>query len=375
MSTADAMARVLSSLDWVGDPAAGTLAIEEADQLRSYLGDGAARWVAGAVEQSVVALQGQIHDWLAPWSIIRTFAQEVLTATLLGLAGVDLLQPDAATINHDLAEDIVGRDIPLSDITRALRRMQQEWLSLLIDAARDLRPDAVSVVPALATSVTGSMDAWIAAATDAIVEERRRVDLAEQVRIRSTIGSLVDASPVDIDAASQLLRIPLSGWHLGCAIGAPTAGAVERRIVDGFVHSLARSIGGARTLRYETSTGMVHVWVSTEGPPQVPRWDDLPLPSPLVVGIGEPHHGASGFRRTFVEASDVLRLAVRLGRSGGLSYDDAALVIVLSQDEERASWFVEHELRDLAADTAEMADMRHTLRTFFGTRMRIAPAA
>ena len=95
----------------------------------------------------------------------------------------------------------------------------------------------------------------------------------------------------------------------------------------------------------------------------------------MLVGIGEPHSGTDGFRRTFIEASDALRLAVRSGANGGISYGDAALAIVLSRDEERARWFVERELRDLAADSPEMGDMRNTLRTFFDTRMRIAPAA
>ena len=243
MATADSMAKVISTLDWDGDLGPTSLAVHEAEQLRSRLGDGATRWVAGAVEQSLAALHDQIHDSLAPWPIIRTFARHVLTATLLRLAGEDRLPADTEAIDRDLAEDIVARDIPLSDITQALRSMQREWLSLLIDAAVGVRPDGISVIPALATSVTGTMDAWIGAATDAIVEERRRVYLAEQVRIRSAIESLVTAEPVDVEAATQLLRIPLIGWHLSCAIGTPPGGAVERRVLDGIVHLFARAVG------------------------------------------------------------------------------------------------------------------------------------
>lgn len=369
------MAKVISTLDWDGDLGPASLAVQEAEQLRSRLGDGATRWVAGAVEQSLAALQGQIHDSLAPWPIIRTFARHVLTATLLRLAGEDRLPADTEAIDRDLAEDIVARDIPVSVITQALRSMQREWLSLLIDAAIGMRPDGISVVPALATSVSGTMDAWIGAATDAIVEERRRVYLAEQVRIRSTIESLVTAEPVDVEAATQLLRIPLIAWHLSCAIGAPPGRAVERRVLDGIVHLFARVVGSERMLRYETSAGKVHLWVTTDRPARTPRVEDLRVPAPLLVGIGEPHRGADGFRRTFLEASDALRLAASLGDNGGVSYGDAALAIVLSRDEERARWFVEHELRDLATDSPEMAEMRNTLRTFFDTRMRIAPAA
>ena len=375
MSTADSMATVISTLDWDRDPGPAPLAAHEDEQLRSRLGDGASRWVAGAVEQSLAALHEQIHDSLAPWPLIRTFAQHVLTATLLRLAGEDGLPADTEAIDRDLAEDIVARDIPLSDITRALRSMQHEWLSLLIDAAVGVRPDGISVIPALATSVTGTMDAWIGAATDAIVEERRRVDLAEQVRIRSAIEALVTAEPVDVEAATRLLRIPLIGWHVGCAIGTPPGGAVERRILDGTVRLFARVVGSDRMLRYETSAGKIHLWVTTDRPPPTPRVEDLRVPAPLLVGLGEPHPGADGFRRTFLEASDALGLAASLGDHGGVSYGDAALAIVLSRDEERARWFVEHELGDLATDSPDMAEMRNTLRTFFDTRMRIAPAA
>lgn len=375
MSTDDSMAGVIATLGWNGDLDPASLAGNEADRLRSELGDGAARWVAGAVEQSLTALHGQIDDSLAPWPLIRTFAQHVLTAILLGLGGADGLPAGAEAIDRDLAEDIVARDIPLSEITQVLRTMQHEWLSLLIDAAVRLGPDGIGVVTALATSVTGTMDAWVGAATDAIVEERRRVDLAEQVRIRSAIESLVTGDPVDVEATTRLLRIPLVGWHLGCAIGAPPGGAVERRVLDGTVHMLARAVGSERMLRYETSAGTVHLWVTADRPPQPPRVEDFRVPAPLLVGIGEPHPGADGFRRTFLEASDALWLATSLGDNGGVAYGEVALAIVLSRDEERARWFVEHELRGLAADGPEMAEMRNTLRTFFDTRMRIAPAA
>ena len=91
MSTADSMSKVISRLDWAGDLGPASLAGPEAEQLQSRLGHGATRWVAGAVEQSLAALHGQIHDSLAPWPLIRTFAQHVLTATLLRLAGEDEL--------------------------------------------------------------------------------------------------------------------------------------------------------------------------------------------------------------------------------------------------------------------------------------------
>ncbi len=375
MSTEALMAKVISSLDWKDDLGPAPLAADEAERLRSRFGAGATRWVAGAVEQSLAALETQIDDSLAPWHMFRTFGQHVLTSALLRLAGEDELPAEKDAIDRVLAEDSVARDIPLSVVTRGLRTAQREWLSLLMDAALGLGPDGISLVPAIATSLTETMDAWIGAATDAVAEERRRVYLVEQVRVRSAIESLVTAEPVDIEAATRLLGVPLAGWHLGCAIGASPGIAVERRVLDGIVYVFGREVGSERMLRYETSSGTVHLWVTTDQRPRIPRVEDLRVPAPLLIGIGEPHRGVAGFRRTFLEASDSLGLAARLGNSSGVSYVDAALAILLSRDEERARWFVEYELRDLARESPEAADLRNTLRTFFDTRMRIAPAA
>ncbi len=375
MSTEALMAKVISSLDWEGDLGPTPLAADEAERLRFRVGEGAIRWVAGAVEQSLAVLETQIADSLAPWHIFRAFGQHVLTSALLRLAGEDELPAEKDAIDRVLAEDSVARDIPLSVVTRGLRTAQREWLSLLMDAALARGRDGISLVPALATSLTETMDAWIGAATDAVAEERRRVYLVEQVRVRTAIESLVAAEPVDVDAATRLLGVPLAGWHLGCAIGAAPGIAVERRVLDGIVYVFGREAGSDRMLRYETSSGTVHLWVTTDQRPRIPRVEDLRVPAPLLVGIGEPHRGVAGFRRTFLEASDSLGLAARLGNNTGVSYVDAALAILLSRDEERARWFVEYELRDLAGHSPETADLRNTLRTFFDTRMRIAPAA
>ena len=210
------------------------------------------------------------------------------------------------------------------------------------------------------------MDAWIGAATDAIVEERRRVYQAEQVRIRSAIESLVAAEPVDVDAATRLLRIPLIGWHL----------ELRHRSTSGRCGGAA-SPGRRRALVRSGSRQRTNAAIRNE------RGDGSPLGDNRSPAADAPSRGSAragdrwwsvlanhtlepdGFRRTFLEASDALRLAASLGDNGGVSYGDAALAIVLSRDEERARWFVEHELRDLAADSPEMADMRNTLRTFF----------
>ncbi len=362
----------MAALDWTESAAA--LPERERRSLEP-LGAGATRWVAGAVQRSLDVLAAQSRDALAPGPAIRTFASHVLTAALLGLAGADDEPARAHAIDSAIPEDIVARDIPLENITAALRTMQRVWLALLIDAAVQASTDGVSVVPAIAGSVTGTMDAWVAVVSEAIAEERRRVFRTEQVRIRAAVEMLVAGEPVDADTALRQLGIPLAGWHVCCVVGVPPGGMVERQTLDSIAHTFTRASGCERVLRYETSAGAVRLWSTTDRRSRTPTLADLRVTEPFVVGLGEPHRGPEGFRRTFVEADDAFRLATRGGAGGGVSYADAALAIVLTQDEERARWFVESELGDLGTDCPDMADMRNTLRAFFDSRMRIAPAA
>ncbi len=362
---------VVTGLDWT-EGAAGTLH-ERERRLLEPLGEGVTRWVAGAVRRSLDVLEAESRDALAPWPAIARFASHALTGVVLVLAGADAEKEYA--IDPDLIEHVVGRDVPLSDITAALRMMQTAWLELLIDAAVSASEDGVFLVPAIASSVTGTMDAWATAVLAAIAEERRRISLTEHVRVRAAIEMLVEGKSDDAEGALRLLELPSEGWHLCCVVGVPKGAIAQRRPLDSVMQAFARAAGCERVLRYDTSAGDVRLWATTARRRPAPALAELHVTEPFAVGLGEPHRGPEGFRRTFVEADDAFQLATRAEAGGGVSYTEAALAILLSQDEERARWFVENELGELGADCPEMADMRNTLRAFFDTRMRIAPAA
>jgi DNA-binding PucR family transcriptional regulator len=95
----------------------------------------------------------------------------------------------------------------------------------------------------------------------------------------------------------------------------------------------------------------------------------------LVVGIGGIHEGSAGLRRTHLEAMDAAMALRNFGVSAAAGIDDVGLVAVFGNDTERATWFVERELKELAGDDAQTGELRDTLRAFYAARMRVAPAA
>ncbi|MGB3328412.1 MAG: helix-turn-helix domain-containing protein [Thermomicrobiales bacterium] len=376
MSIETSIARVVASLDW--DTTAVSFEPElgaPAERLRSRLGDGVLRWMLGAVGEVMTALGQRISDALVSRTKIRVLSQHILIDILLELAGDDVGTGDHRRIDPDLAADFVARDVATAEIVGSLRLMQRSWLVRLVDAAAVVDRDPTRLMPDLAASVTSNVDAWVEVMIEALVKERRRVARSDERRVRSAIEALIAGTPLVPEVATTTVRRQLTWWHRCCVIGVKSGEAVDRQAVEDAGKVMARHAGGAPFLRYETANGTTYLWTTSE---QVPKELDvatLGIVPPLVAGIGEPHRGQDGFRRSFIEADDALRLALRKEPSGGLSYRDEALAIILSRDDERARWFVEQELGDLVGNQPEHAEMRKTLRVFFATRMRIAPAA
>lgn len=365
-----ALAELVHALDWPGEVPDDGASADERAALAARLGEGPARWVRGAVQSSLDTLAARADaDRLAPVPQVRALAEHVLGSIVVALATAEADTAER-TVDRLIAHDIVARGIGLPQVIDAMRTFQNRWLVLLIERAMIDRRGAA--IAEFADVVTRTIDAWVDTFIDAVLTERERTYQSQQLRVRSTIEALVTARAYDEAAAADLLGTPLDGWHVGVVLGAPTGAIIEQRAVEAVVSSLARSAGVTTPLRYDTSGGIVWLWVGSERPLEAPRIDDLRVPAPLVVGIGRPHPGAAGFRRTHLEALDALRTC---GAGPGAAYPEVALASVLSADDERARWFVDVALGEIAADSPEMADLRDTLRVFYATRMRIAPAA
>lgn len=369
------MASVVASLDWERDVGQAPLLDPLGELVRARFGDGALRWVAGAVEESISTIQDKIQDILAPRALFRLLTQRIAVDILFDLVGCPAGSPDPVVIEPQLAADFVGRGISLADVTGGLRHMQRDWLVRLTEAALAVDPDAARLSPGIAASVTTTMDTWVEAMTAAMIDRQRQVAEAAEIRARAAIEALIAGHSVDIAAASSLLRVPLSGSHVCCVIGASSGVVVDRARVDVLVSALTRIAGNHHVLRHETSRGKTYLWLTAERVQVRVPTEGLEVPAPFVIGIGEPHSGAEGFRRSFIEADDAVRFALRLGAGGALAYRQQALAITMSQNDERCRWFVDLELGELAGEGEDMAENRNALRAFFAARMRIAPAA
>lgn len=91
---------------------------------------------------------------------------------------------------------------------------------------------------------------------------------------------------------------------------------------------------------------------------------DLPLPDSVVLCLGAPHEGLSGFRQTRAEALEGHRVAAALGRAGVVLFEEVAHIALATRDLSAARKLVERELGRLFAIDEATLRLLDTLRVY-----------
>jgi hypothetical protein len=187
---------------------------------------------------------------------------------------------------------------------------------------------------------------------------------AERAR-HELIDELVEGGPVDPRTVRDVLGLAIEDQHRGFVVS-PAGRHRPGRPVE-----ILRRALRVPALLVREQDGLWWVW-ATSAHPLRPDVDRLAaeIGDTARVGVGSGQPGAAGFRRTHLEAV----AAHRLG-PGVVDHGEHALAVLLSSDPERARWFVEAELGELAAPGPRNRELLTTLRCFFATRLRIASTA
>ena len=171
--TASSVHDVVRSLDW---PHSLELVLPppEAARLVEVLGEGATRWVAGAVEQAIEEAQGAGgSDLMAPWDRVRWRLQRTVADCLVRMVAGDVpAVPDGTGRDAVAVQDIVGRDVDLPTLTALVRTLQHALLQLfLVHALR--RPEGAGAATQGVGILTAALDGWVDDLIVDVVAERQ----------------------------------------------------------------------------------------------------------------------------------------------------------------------------------------------------------
>jgi hypothetical protein len=262
----------------------------------------------------------------------------------------------------ELFDRIAERDDGLELILRGYRAGMAETWQLWSRWVADHVTDPDDLYALLAAS-TGFIMTFIARVSNELVvrweqTHRRRergLSLSPEEIIRK---ALYDAST----PASVLdpLGYAADRTHLAFALPA--------EVIDDQITELRSRIGGltpAQTLVLRRDAATV-MWVALGRAPEQSLRGSLEraFGDGRAIGASEPRTGLAGFRTAYHEALDARRIAVLRAETSLTHYRDVALLSVLTADPERARALAIAELGELAADSAPMARLRETLRTY-----------
>jgi hypothetical protein len=207
-------------------------------------------------------------------------------------------------------------------------------------------------------------DRMVQMVSDEYSRERERLLRSSEQRRVHLVRELLDGAQIDGSA----LDYDLAAWHVGLVAWGP--GAAE-----------AARVLASRSERRLLLVGVVEDtfwgWLGSRGDPD--QRDSRALAHALPAGaarlaLGSAHRGPAGFRRSHREARDAHRVALG-GADPVTCYEDVALVVLASRDEDAARAFVTGELRGLDRQDTRARRLRETLAAYYDCAQNAAATA
>ena len=296
--------------------------------------------------------------------------------------GIDAPRVQAPTAALEHARRLAQRGVPVHALIRAYRIGQRRMNELVLAEVR-----ATDMAALVKIAVLEQMSAPLFAYSDRITqqvvevyeEERERwLENQNSLRAMRVREILAGNAPIDVDAATAMIRYPLQWHHLAVVMWCPHAG-VEGDELPGlqrFLRELGQVAGAAAAPLFipaDRTCGWGWLPFRTTSPQAIAhvRRFATACPHAPSLGIGSLAAGVDGFRRSHRQALAALSVATARNQREQtvLAVTDPGLSVaaLLAGDLGEAREWVAEVLGDLAVDTDSDARLRETLRVFLAS--------
>lgn len=358
----------------------------------------------GRVDAHVVdvaaALHAQLGDITATMrSLLAEGIEELADQRLLGMLGASIesnvdailhilqrhvspgqVEPPSAAFAY--ARLLAQHGVPVTALVRGYRLGQDHLLKWSFEEiGRRVTDSRIAFLASQRfVSVTFAYIDWMSEEVVTVYEAERERWLDNlNTRRAARIREVVESQDGDLDAAEKAINHPLRQHHLGVVVwtpDAPTGGTALARL-EQFVTALGRELAcPGRPLFAPCDRGSGWGWLPLGGSSRplssavVERFLSATAPD-LMIALGAPAPGLTGFRDTHRQALQAQRLALVAGPCAGsvTAYDDqwVRAAAILGSDLEQTRMLVRTALGPLAIDDDHRARLRETLLTFLST--------
>lgn len=339
------------------------------------LGSDAVAWAVELAAEVAAGMQVRHPDDAAPVHDITDQSEILVLQMLMTLVGADHSadRGELTTRSEASVRELLAVGAPFERIGETLQLATELVIRTLLRIASTQQVSA-DALTSITLVVTQSANVLIAGMADQyMLETQRFADSGERAR-QQMIDALIAGHPMSSNVVRRVVKVSLNHHHMGVVVSGTAQSPLDAATLRRSVEVVTSHLGAPEiTLRHKVDSAWL--WATAPRPISL---DTEVLASSLGdavrVGVGTCQPHAAGFRRTHLEALSANRFG-RQRSSIVCNYRKHALAILLSADEERARWFVESELGELALPTHRNLDLLNTLRCYYDSRLRIASAA
>jgi DNA-binding PucR family transcriptional regulator len=289
-------------------------------------------------------------------------------ANLMHWAACNIRDPGGAVPAYDgpepraIARELLQRG--LDPVAPASYRAGEAvvWQRLL-GIVFDMTTDAAELQAVLATcvrSVTGFVDATLAAIGTEMELERVELMRGTRATHREVIGRLIDGAPMSAALATVRLGYPVEGDHTAAILWTTKSDDATARHLDAAANAVRAAANSPTYLSISAGATTRWIWVAGSGIDIHQLRGALDQGEGVRVAVGSPASGAEGFRTSHLDA--VLAQHVLAASSQSVAnYHEVRLTSLIVRDRQQAGEFITRVLGDLEyAD----ADLRATVLAF-----------
>jgi PucR C-terminal helix-turn-helix domain/GGDEF-like domain len=338
------------------------------DHARRLLGDGPVRWAVSAGQSMTRHIIDQVPErgvGLVPFETLRRASEATVLICLCVLVGGQPAFYEVPPDGVEVVRDSVRRDIPLDRLLRSIRVGH----AALHRALREAAPDA-ELPAAVVEGLFEQADVLASDVATVYVAERKRWETSQESVRWHLVEAIIAGQQDDPDAAERVLGYALNRHHIALLLW---PGGSSDQDAGRLTADLLTASGGQEILRIAGHAGAVRAWIGGTARPGPVPWPEH-LPPGWRAAAGPPSFGLAGFRRSHLGALRAARIAATQPASGLCDQQAVRTAALLTEDAERARWYVEETLGGLAADGNRQEQLRDTLRCYLasGRSLKIA---
>jgi DNA-binding PucR family transcriptional regulator len=263
----------------------------------------------------------------------------------------------------------VQQDVTLDQLLRGIRLGHMHMSAAFLAAAETLatEPGRTATVREVSARLFDHIDRFSRMAAEVFTTERDKWLTSESTaRLRAATAILAGNTLSPADGAA--LAYALDQRHVAVIVQSTSPDSANDLVrPQRIAHEVLRRLGCEARLIVPAAAGRVWAWAGSplHRPAQDRGLQDMPLPTGLTVAIGAPGAGPHGFRRSHLQALDVLRVdGLRATGQGVVLYEQDEMVALLSTNLPAARDFTHRVLGPLAAANPTSRDLRTTLKTY-----------